>query len=150
MARVMINATIIINGTNVSNQGNKVVVGKTTAENDGTGFQSEFEQTEPGLKGASVEMTLFQSYGVGSVNSLLSGIEESDEPAIVVVTPKDEVVSAGNPAFVLKQGKMFGYNPVDGSAPGSLVTTDVTFKNVGQEGVVELTTPKEVEEAEEA
>lgn len=150
MARVMINATIIINGTNVSNQGNKVTVEKTTAENDGTGFQSDFEQTEPGLKSASIPMTLFQSYGPGSINSLIGGIEDSGEPAIIVVTPKDDVVSATNPAFVLKEGKPFGYNPVDGSAPGSLITTDVTFKNVGQEGIVELVTPKEVEEAEEA
>jgi hypothetical protein len=150
MARVMIDATIIINGTNVSNQGNKVLVEESTAENDGTGFQTEFEQTEPGLKSGSIPMTLFQSYGPGSINTLLRGITSSGEPAIVVVTPKDEAVSATNPAFVMPKGKPFGYNPVDGSAPGSLITTDVTFKNVGQEGIVEMVTPKEVEEAEEA
>jgi hypothetical protein len=147
--RTLINANITIDGTDVSNQGNKVVVHKERAELDGTGFQSEYEQTEPGLKKAAIEMTLFQSFGAGSVNTLLSKIEEEDKAVVVVVTPKEGVVSVDNPAFALLAGKMFGYNPVDGAGPGQLMTTDANFKNVGQEGIKELTTPKEVEEAEE-
>lgn len=150
MGRTLINAGITVNGTDVSNQGNKVTVNMSADELDGTGFQTEFKQTEPGLKDAGIDMTLFQTFGVGSVNSLLRDLFSTGEEAVVVVTPNEGVVMASNPAFCLKQGKMFGYNPVNGDGPGQLMTTDVSFKNVGQEGVVELTTPKEVEEAEEA
>jgi hypothetical protein len=149
MARTLINATIKIDGTDVSNQGNKVTVHKETAELDGTGFQSEFEQTEPGLKKAAIEMTLFQSFGTGSVNTLLSKIESEGKEVTVIVTPQSGVVSATNPAFALIAGKMFGYDPISGDGPGSLMTTDVAFKNVGQEGIKELIKPEEVAALEE-
>lgn len=141
MARTLINATIKIDGVDVSNQGNKVVVHKDAEELDGTGFQSEFKQTEPGLKDAAIEVTLFQTFGVGSVNSLLAELFDEGKEVEVVVTPKEGVVSATNPSFTLKKGKMFGYDPVSGQGPGQLMTTDVTFKNVGQEGIVESTEP---------
>jgi hypothetical protein len=150
MARTLTNPTISIDGTDITIQGSKVVVKKSRDELDGTGFGTEFKQTEPGMKEADVEMTLFQTYGVGSVNSLLSKIEEEDKAVPVIVTPKQGVVSADNPAFALMSGKAFGYNPLEASGPGQLGTTDVNFKNVGEEGVKELITPKEVEEAEEA
>jgi hypothetical protein len=149
MARTLINPTISIDGTDVTVQGSKVIVKKDRDELDGTGFGSEFKQTEPGLKDAAVEMTLFQTYGAGSVNSLLSTLEEEDKAVPVIVTPKQGVVSADNPAFALMAGKAFGYNPLEASGPGQLGSTDVNFKNVGEEGVQELITPKEVEEAEE-
>jgi hypothetical protein len=149
MARTLINASIKINGTDVSNQGNKVVVKLDKDELDGTGFQSKFKQTEPGLADAAIEMTLFQTFGEGSVNTLLAKQFSEDEDSIVVVTPKEGVVSKDNPAFVLKKGKSFGYEPVGGDGPGQLMTTDVAFKNTGQEGVVELVKPEEVAKAEE-
>jgi hypothetical protein len=149
MGRTLINPTISIDGTDITVQGSKVVVKRSRDELDGTGFGSEFKQTEPGLKEADIEMTVFTTYGAGSTNSLFSKIEEENKEVPVIVTPKQGVVSADNPAFALMAGKCFGFNPLEASGPGQLGSTDINWKNVGEEGVKELITPLEVEEAEE-
>lgn len=137
-------AYIEIDGTVLSEQGNKVGIKDELSAEDATGFRASYEQTEYTLGKASIDVTLFLNFGAGSINALLGEIYRERKVVQVVIKPKKGKASAENPRWVLKEAKL-GSNPREISGPKKLLTVSVTFTNAGNAGIEEITVPVEGE-----
>lgn len=142
---VIRDAFIEIDGTELSNQGNKITVKREKEVMDATGYRAKSKQKATGIPDSSIEMTLFMTYGAGGVNSVLAPIFNEDKEVEVVVKFKKGKASADNPRYSMT-GILPNF-PITSDGPGSLQTVDLTFENVGEDGVEESETPV-AEEAE--
>lgn len=137
-------AYIEIDGSVVSEQGNKVALKDELQAEDATGFRADYEQTEYTLGKASIDVTLFLNFGTGSINALLGEIYRERKVVEVAIKPKKGLASIENPKWVLKAAKL-GSNPREVTGPKKLLTVSVTFENAGQTGIEEITTSTEGE-----
>jgi hypothetical protein len=140
MKRVLRDVTIEVDGQDLSDHFSAITVEDSAADVDGTAFGSQYVQTLKGMRTAQVTGTVQQDFDAGSVNATLGPLNDTDTPFKVIVTPTSDAVSATNPAFVMPDAQLLGYTPLGGSV-GDLSTTDVTFSNAGDQGVVEVTNP---------
>jgi hypothetical protein len=133
--KVLKNPIIKVDGVELQRRSSSVTVEWTDDEVDGTAFGAKNKETLKGLGDASIQVTFQQDFAVGSVDDTLSDLKNSDTPFPVEVIPENVAVSATNPAYRLPEALLFGYNPISGSV-GELSTTQVTFKNAGDAGLV--------------
>ncbi len=139
---VITDAYVEVDGTELSNQGNKIVLKREKEVMDATGFRAKAKQKEGGIPDASMDITLFQGYKKGGVNSVLSSIWDEDKEVKVVIKWKKGKASEENPKYVMT-GKLFTF-PLEGSV-NSIQTVECTFENTGESGIQELTTSEEGE-----
>lgn len=140
MKRVLRDVTVEVDGSDLSDHFSAITVEDSAADVDGTAFGSQYTQTMKGMRTAQITGTVQQDFDAGSVNSVLGPLNDQDAPFKVIVKPTAAAVSATNPAFVLPESQLLGYTPLAGSV-GDLSTTDITFSNAGDQGVVEVTNP---------
>jgi hypothetical protein len=140
MKKVLRDVTVEVDGVDLSDHFSAVTVEDSAADVDGTAFGSVYTQTLKGMRTAQITGTVQQDFDAGSVNATFGPLNDQDDPFKVIVTPTSDAVSATNPAFVLPEAQLMGYSPLAGSV-GDLSTTDITFGNAGQDGVVEVTNP---------
>jgi hypothetical protein len=140
MKTVLRDVTVTVDGTDLSDHFSAITVEDGAADVDGTAFGSVYTQTLKGMRTAQITGTLQQDFDAGSVDAVHSVLNDQDLPFKVIVKPTSGAVSATNPAFVLPEGQLLGYNPLSGSV-GDLSTTDITYSNAGDQGVVRVTNP---------
>jgi hypothetical protein len=140
---VIKNAFIEIDGTELSNQGNKITLKREKEVMDATGYRAKSKQKATGIPDSAIEMTLFMSYGEGGLDSVLEPIFEDDKEVEVVIKFKKGPASADNPKYTMT-GILPSY-PLSSDGPGQLQTVDVTFENTGEDGIVPSHTPAEGE-----
>ena len=138
--KVLRDVTVDVDGSDLSDHFSSVTVEDSAAEVDGTAFGSVYTQTLKGMRTAQISGTVQQDFDAGSVNAVLGPLNDQETPFKVIVKPTGSAVSATNPAFVMPDAQLLGYTPLDGSV-GDLSTTDITFGNAGDQGVVEVTNP---------
>lgn len=137
MKLVLKDADIEIDGVNLSNHANSVTLEDSADEVDITGFQSDYKEFDQGLKDATITITFISDFEAGKVDATLYPLYSGGDTFDVVVKPTDDAVSATNPAYVM-HGRMYTYNPIAGGV-GDASTTDVTFRNASQLGIVKQT-----------
>jgi hypothetical protein len=135
MKQVLRDVTIMVDGVDLSDHFTQITVEDSAAEVDATAFGSVYTQAMKGMRTAQITGTLQQDFDAGSVHATLAPLNDQATPFPVVVTPTAAPVSATNPSFSLPEAQLLGYTPLSGGV-GDLSTTDITFSNAGDLGVV--------------
>lgn len=132
---VLRDASITVDGVDLSDHCTTVTVEDGAADVDATAFGSVYTSAVKGLRTAQITATFQQDFATGSVDATLNALNNQEEPFEVVVVPTSASVGATNPSYTLPEAMLLGYTPLSGGV-GDLSTTDVTFSNAGASGVV--------------
>lgn len=135
--KILLNAFIEVNGSEVSDHSNKVTVTSSKDEQDTTAFGAKSKQTLLGLGDGSIAIDLFQDFDAGSVDATMWPIHDAGSEVVVVVKPENAPVSETNPSYTMT-GVLPSYTPLDGQV-GQASKVSVTFKNSGDSGIVRAT-----------
>jgi hypothetical protein len=135
MKRVLRDVSIVVNGVDLSDHFSAVTVEDSAAEVDATAFGSQYTSAMKGMRTAQITGTLQQDFDAGEVHATLNPLNNTETPFPVVVKPTSAAASATNPSFTLPAAQLLGYTPLSGGV-GDLSTTDITFTNSGDQGIV--------------
>ena len=125
---VVTEATLSINGTDVSDAVARAEVTETAAEVDVTDFGSGGNtEVIGGLKSGSLSFDIHQDYGTGAVSDTLKDLVGTI--GTFVVTPNGTTVSATNPQ-ITTEALITTVTYVSGSV-GDLATASYTFPTTG-------------------
>lgn len=138
MAKTILrNATITVNGVDLSNHCSQVEIDEKYAEVDVTGFGANNQETRLGIGDGTISATVFQDFAAGSVDATLNALVGSNNPFTVKVKAENASKAATNPEWVM-EAVLPDYKPLSG-AVGAASTTQVTFRNAAQTGIERLT-----------
>lgn len=127
---------IVVNGVDLSNRANQVAITTSAEEVDLTTFGAANKQTGKGLGDGSMQVTFIQDYEVAMVDATLWPLAVGETPFFIEVLPVKAVKSATNPLYKMET-LLFTYDPLSGQV-GQASTTQVQFKNVGEQGIERL------------
>jgi len=142
MKRVLRNVYVEVDNTDLSDHFSAITVEDSATGVDSTAFGSVYTSEMKGMRTAQITGTVQQDFDVGSVDAVLSALNDQDTPFEVLVvdnadSPAD--ITATNPGYHMVESQLLGYTPLSGSV-GDLSTTEVTFTNAGDAGVARVTT----------
>lgn len=133
---VMRDATIIVNGVNLSDHCSSVDVNDTTAQVDVTSFgTSGYKQYLQGFHDAQITATFFGDFAAASTFATLQPLYAAGSVFTVEVRATSAARSATNPAGTLAAATMYAFDPLGGKV-GDVSSFDVTFANSGTAGLV--------------
>jgi hypothetical protein len=133
---VMRDATIIVNGINLSDHCSSVDVTDTTDQVEVTSFgSSAYKQYLQGFHDASITASFFGDFAASSTYATLQPLYVAGSIFSVEVRATSAARSATNPAGTLAAATMYQFSPIGGKV-GDASTFDVTFANSGTAGLV--------------
>jgi hypothetical protein len=127
---------IAINGSVVSDHANQIVWEDKAAEIDFTTFSpAGYTQYGAGMRDATITVSFFQDYAVGSIHSIIQPLYNSAGTLLLEVRPvSSAAVSATNPKGSMT-ARVFSYSGINGKV-GDALTLDCAFRNAGTAGLV--------------
>ncbi len=131
---VLTDASITVNGVNLSDHCQKVTVETTRDDVETTSMGATYKSYLGGLGDANIKVTFFSDFAASSVHATLFPLSTTSTPFPVIVKPTSAAVSTTNPSFFIS-ALLFGYTPLDGSV-GDANTMDVEFRNSSQAGMI--------------
>lgn len=131
---VLKDASITVNGVNLSDHISSVTIESSFDEVDTTAFGSTYKEIKQGLGDATITLSVFQDFAAASVDATLWPLSQSGATFPVVVKPSSAAVSATNPSYTMT-AVLLSFNPIAGSV-GEASTTDVTLRNAANTGIV--------------
>lgn len=120
---------VTINGNDLSQYVQNVVVEDTADEVDVTGMGEQFREYIRGIRDMTVTLTLLNDLAAGGPDAVISPLYYNDTAGTVKVTPE-----TGGTVVYTAISKPFGWSPVSGGV-GDANTIDVTFRNAGTLGL---------------
>lgn len=126
-------ATLEVDGVDLSNYVNQVAMDLPDDEVDLSGMGSKMKEYGKGLSDGTITVTFLQDFDTGKVDDTLWPLKVSDTPFTVVVKPTSAPKSATNPEYSM-EALLFNYSPVNGSL-GEAASTEVNFRNADQAGI---------------
>lgn len=140
---ILTDATIVVNGTELSRDANQVNMDLPDDEVDTTTFKGgKYRKFEKGLSDSTITVTFFNSYEAQGTDETLWPLKLSNDPFKMYIQPFDGVPSADNPAYGLN-ALLYNYSPISGSV-GEASNTDVNFRNAASTGIEKLVSPAEL------
>jgi activator of 2-hydroxyglutaryl-CoA dehydratase len=137
MAKTILrNASITVNGVDLSNHCSQVEVDTKFDEVDVTGYGANAKEILLGIGDGNISATFFQDFAAGSVDATLFPLAGSNTPFVVGVKGEKAVKSATNPEYKM-EAVLPDYKPLSGSV-GAASTTQITFRNAAQAGIERL------------
>jgi hypothetical protein len=131
-----------INGTALGSFASHVDIDDAAEEIDFTGFSTAgYREIGQGLKDATVNVTVFSSFGTAvgdQIHSIIQPIYSSGGTCSVEVRSTSSAVSATNPKYT-GTFRVFSYSGIAGDV-GDAATMDIGFRNAGTAGPVWGTT----------
>ena len=131
---VLKDASITVNGVNLSDHVSSVTIESSFDEVDFTAFGSKYKEIGQGIGDATITLAVFQDFAAASVDATLWPLSQSGATFPVVVKPTSLAVSATNPSYTMT-AVLLSFNPLAG-AVGEASTTDVTLRNAANVGIV--------------
>ena len=131
---ILRDASITVDGVDLSDHASSVEISSSKDLVEVTSFGDTYKTNLVGLGDGSISVTFFQDYDAASVDATLWPIHDAEEEVEIVVKPTSAAVSATNPSYTMT-GVLPEFSPLSGSV-GEASTTDVTFQNSGQAGIV--------------
>jgi hypothetical protein len=133
----LLDASIELDGVDLSNTSNEVTIDDSAAEHDVTGFQGGgYTENTPGLKTAGININVFQDYSGGGVHQTCAPLYREGKPFVAVVKADDEEISAENPAWAMVV-KLYKYQPI-GAKVGDPQSMTLELKNADKAGLKEF------------
>jgi hypothetical protein len=140
MAKFVLKTPVVtINAVDLSDHISEVTIETTRDEVDVTAFGAANKETLAGLGDATITMQAFQDFAAGEIDATLWPLSTSDTPFTVAVKPTNAAISATNPEYQMS-ALLFSYSPIAGGV-GEASTTEITFRNASQVGLVRDVTP---------
>lgn len=136
--QILRNASIVVDGVDFSDHANSVTINSEFDLVEVNSFGAVYKQNLLGLGDGSVEVTFYTDEAAGSVNATLWPLHQAGTVFDVVVKPTSAAVSPTNPSYTLSEAVLPSFSPIAGDI-GDASTTDVTFQNAGQAGIVRAT-----------
>lgn len=137
---VLRNPLITVAGTALKTHARSVTITTSRPEVDVTSFGDSFQSFIGGIPDATIEVEYFQNFDAGAVDAVHWPLVNSDTTFAVTVRDVDAAGSSTNPTFTMNNALLLGdYQPIQGDV-GSALTTTVTYRNAGTQGVVRHTT----------
>lgn len=136
---VLKTAVVTINAVDLSDHFSEITIETERDEVDVTAFGAANKELLAGLGDATITGTAFQDFAAGELDATLWPLSTSDTPFTVAVKPTNAAISATNPEYQMS-ALLFTYSPIAG-AVGQASTTEVTFRNASQAGLVRDVTP---------
>ncbi len=136
---VLLDPVITINGVDLTDHASSATIEGTADEVDLTAFQSDYREFAQGLKDATITVSFFQDFAAAEVDATLQPLFAAGSTFAVAIKADNAAISATNPEYQMT-ARMFSYSPIAG-AVGEASTTDVTFRNASQTGLVRDVTP---------
>lgn len=127
---VLTDASLTVNGVDLSDHCSAVAIEASADEVDVTGFTAAFRETMPGLQDATITATFYQDFASSEVDQTLWTLFTNGSTFSVVVKASTAATSSTNPSFTMTS-RLYSYSPIAG-AVGEASTTDVTFRNADQ------------------
>lgn len=137
---ILRDVSVTINGVELSDHASSVAVNSSKDLVETTSFGATYKSNLIGLGDASFDVTFYQDFDAASVDATLSPLHNTQAVFQVVIKPRSGVVSATNPSFTMPAAVLPEFSPLNGGV-GEASTTDVSFQNAGQLGIVRSTTP---------
>lgn len=134
---VLVNAFVLVNASDISNHVQSVNIEGQRTEVDVTSMGDTNSEIVLGLGDVTITVTVFNDYAVGSLDSILFPLWQTNTPFAVEVRPVNGARSTSNPAYTMTS-LLPNYSPIAGSV-GDAVTTDLAFRNAAQVGLQRLT-----------
>lgn len=130
---VLTNAQVIINGVDLSDHVQKVVLEDLRAQVDITAMGATNLTYTKGLGDGKATVTFFQDFASSKVHATLQPLIGSSTGFSVEVRPVNGARSATNPAFLMTS-LLFNYAMLNGQV-GAASTMDAEFVNASQTGI---------------
>jgi hypothetical protein len=127
------------NGVNLSDHVQAVDVGGSSPAIDVTAAGAAFQDFLAGIPNAEWTVTFFQDFAAAKVDATLFPLWQAGTSFPVTAKPTSGAISAANPEFQMT-AILLEYHPIAGDVQSAL-TTDVTFQNASQTGLVRDVTP---------
>ncbi len=127
-AGVMYDATLIVNGKDLSDHTKSLKLNLSQAELPSNAFGDDYATKEPGLKDWSFTAQLYQDYAASSVNATLWPIFKNRLKVPAVFQPNPGTISASCPAY---SGLVFISSYPIGGEHGTMQMVDVNFSAAG-------------------
>lgn len=123
------NTSVTVNGTDISQFVTNVAVDDTADNVDVTGMGEQYREELPGIKEASLSMTVLQGFGSNEPDQVLGTLYYANQAGTFKVKPD----TSGTVVYTLL-GKLYGWPPVNGGV-GDANSIDVTVRNAGTAGL---------------
>ena len=130
---VLTNAQVLINGVDLSDHVEKVVLEDTRDQIDITAMGATNKAYTKGLGDGKATISFFQDFAASKVHATLQPLIGSSTGFSVEVRPTNAARSATNPAFLMT-ALLFNYPMLNG-AVGQASTMDAEFVNASQTGI---------------
>lgn len=130
---VLTNAQVLINGVDLSDHVQKVVLEDTRDQVDITAMGATNKAYTKGLGDGKATVTFFQDFAASKVHATLQPLIGSSSTFSVEVRPVNGARSATNPAFLMT-ALLFNYGMLNGGV-GDASTMDAEFVNAAQAGI---------------
>lgn len=130
---VLTNAQVLINGVDLSDHVQKVVLEDTRDQIDITAMGAVNKAYTKGLGDGKATVTFFQDTAPSKVHATLQPLISSSTGFSVEVRPVNGARSSTNPAFLMT-ALLFNYNMLNGQV-GDASTMDAEFVNASQTGI---------------
>lgn len=125
---VLLDATIVVDGRDLSNRASSVSMDLPDEEIDQTTFQGGgFREIAKGLSDATINVNFFNDYAADKTDAVLWPLKLSEDTFKMYVQAFDGTPAADNPAYGLN-ARLFNYSPIAGTV-GESSTTEVAFRN---------------------
>lgn len=135
--RILTNASIVIDGVDLSDHANHVEISSDKDVQETTAFGSNSKEYALGLGDGKMNFTFQNDPSTGSVDDTLWGVHEAGVGVVVVVKADAGATSATNPSFTMT-GILPSYTPLSGDV-GQVSTVDAQFQNADPSGIVQAT-----------
>jgi hypothetical protein len=136
---VLRDAMVVINAVDLSDHVSAATIETSRPEVDVTSMGADYMETVGGIPDVTITVTFFQDHAAGEVDATLWPLSSTDTPFTVAIRPTSAAISATNPEYQMS-ALMYSYSPISGDV-GSASSTDVTFRNAAQTGLVRDVTP---------
>ena len=125
-------ATIKVNGVDISNYVSSVEVASESERVDVTGMTtSAYREEVDGFKTAEVSMTLFQDFaGTAGPHAVIRPLYEAGSIHTLSIKPQ----ASGTIWINMAQARLYNYNPTGGGV-GDASSFDSTWSNAGTAGI---------------
>lgn len=122
MAKLLMNAQVIINSVDLSDHCYSVLVNGQAADEDTTAMGAQGKSRLPGLKDESFEFEWRQDFAAAKVDATLSPLYLNQTSFSVEVRPTIAARSTTNPAYFGTTCYLLDYDPISGQVAKTMNT----------------------------
>lgn len=139
MAKLLVNAQVIINGVDLSDHCSSVEVSGKAADVETTGMGAAGKSRMPGLKDEQFKFNWRQDFAAAKVDATLQPLYGNGTSFQVEVRPTIAARSATNPAYVGTACYLLEYTPIAG-AVAAVMDIPTTIVVDGQSSAIQRLT----------